>query len=255
MLKVSIITVVKNRKDTILRAIKSVYEQDHKNIEYIIVDGQSVDGTVDIISDAISNKTKFISQNDRNMYEAINTGLSNATGEIIGLLHSDDFFSNTSVISNIATIFCQKKIDLLYGDVEFFDRKNIFNTVRYYRSNLFHPNLLKFGLIPAHTSIFMRRELIDRVGLYKTNFKIAGDFEYLCRIFSNQNLKYYYLPATLVKMQSGGLSNYSLRSRFLTNYELNIAAKINNLGANRLTLSMRYFYKFYEYLFFLFNKK
>jgi glycosyltransferase involved in cell wall biosynthesis len=245
---------VKNRKDTILRAIKSVYDQDHKNIEYIIVDGQSVDGTVDIISDAISNKTKFISQNDRNMYEAINTGISNATGEIIGLLHSDDFFSNNSVVSNIAAIFSHKKIDLLYGDVEFFDRKNIFRTTRYYRSNFFRPNLLKFGLIPAHTSIFMRRELIDRVGLYKTNFKIAGDFEYLCRIFSDQNLKYYYLPATLVKMQSGGISNYSLRSRILTNYELNIAARINNLGTNRFILSLRYFYKIFESLIFMFKK-
>jgi glycosyltransferase involved in cell wall biosynthesis len=254
MLKVSVITVVKNRKDTILRAIKSVYEQDHKNIEYIIVDGQSVDGTVDIISDAIDDKTKFISQNDRNMYEAINTGISNATGEIIGLLHSDDFFFNNSVVYNIATIFSQKKIDLLYGDVEFFDQKNINKKIRLYRSNFFHPNLLRFGLIPAHTSIFMRRELIDRMGLYKTNFKIAGDFEYLCRIFRDKNLKYYYLPATLVRMQGGGISNHSLRSRILTNYELNIAAKENNLGANRFTLSMRYFYKLYEYLFFLFNK-
>ena len=124
------------------------------------------------------------------MYEAINTGLNNINGEIFGLLHSDDYFINNCIISRIIDLFEKSDIDLIYGDVEFFNKGNITESIRKYSSKFFKPSLLKYGLIPAHPSIFMRKSLLNKVGNYDTNFNIAGDFEFLCRVFNCNLLKY-----------------------------------------------------------------
>ncbi|MGD1912319.1 MAG: glycosyltransferase family 2 protein [Rivularia sp. (in: cyanobacteria)] len=158
-MKVSIITVVRNNESTIAHAINSVLSQDYPDIEYIVIDGDSDDATVDIIKSYGKRINRFISESDEGMYDGMNKGLKLATGNIVGLLNSDDFYEHNGVISEVVEQFIRRKVDLIFGDIVFVNPQNLHQVIRYYSSAKFHPQLLSWGWIPAHTSCFLKREV------------------------------------------------------------------------------------------------
>jgi glycosyltransferase involved in cell wall biosynthesis len=248
MIKFSIITIVKNREDTISRAIISVLSQDYQNVEYIIINGLSTDGTLDEIKKFKDPKITVISEQDFGIYDALNKGINNATGDVIGIMHSDDFYKDSNILSDIAKEFEGAHLDIVYGDVEYFSKNSVNLTTRYYNSSYFNPNRIKFGIIPAHTASFIKRNLLLDIGLYNKNFIIAGDFELFLRIFYHRNSNYKYIPRSIIRMQSGGLSNISIKSRLLINKEIILAGKINNINLSYFFINFRYILKIFEYI-------
>ena len=197
-MKVSIITVCYNSEKYISNCIDSVLNQEYSNIEYIVVDGNSADRTVDIIKSYKNGISRFISEPDKGIYDAMNKGIGLATGEIIGILNSDDYFTNSQIIGKVVDAFKSENIDALYGDVRFINPKNAGRTVRYYSSKNFNFNKFKYGFMPAHPSFYIKRIFYEQFGYYKTDYKIASDFEFMLRVFSHSEMKLKYIPMTFV---------------------------------------------------------
>ena len=168
-MKVSIVTTVFNRKESIERALLSIHSQSYKNIEHIIIDGLSNDGTVEIISNFIKDKDNiiFISEEDKGIYDAINKGISMATGEIVGLMHSDDYYFNDNIVSEIAELFVNNEIDAAYADAVYFNKSDPNKITRRYKSKNFNKNMLAWGLMPAHTTLYLRNNVFKTHGKYK----------------------------------------------------------------------------------------
>jgi len=244
---ISIITVTYNSAGTISDTIKSVLAQTYPNIEYIIVDGFSTDGTVDIINSFGKNISKFISEPDKGIYDAINKGIKIASGDIIGILNSDDFFYDNNVIERVALVFNEKEIDAAIGDVQFVDPLNTSKIVRYYSSKHFNTGKFKYGFMPAHPSFYVKRELFGKLGYYKTDYKIAADYELLIRFLYVNKIRYKYLEMPFVSMRTGGVSNKSICSNFILNKEIARACKENGIRTNYLNIYSKYFLKLFEY--------
>ncbi|MBU3553987.1 glycosyltransferase [Polynucleobacter sp. UB-Piko-W3] len=245
-MKVSIITVVRNGASTISRSIESVLSQDYPSVEYIVVDGASTDCTLSIINSYGSRINVVISEPDDGIYDAMNKGIMRATGEIIGILNADDSYSSCHVLSEVAALFQIRDIDALYADLEYFSAERPNHVYRLYRSKYFSPNRLQFGLMPAHPTLFLRRSVYENYGLFSSAYKIAGDFEFVARIFKNDVLKYYYLPKILVRMQLGGVSTSGFSSAVILNKEILKACYSNNIPSNYLKLLLRYSLKLME---------
>ncbi|KAB2870183.1 MAG: glycosyltransferase, partial [Bacteroidales bacterium] len=209
-MRVSIITVVYNNSSTIKSAIESVLSQTYKDIEYIVVDGASTDGTVDIIKEYGDRIDKFVSEPDKGIYNAMNKGIKLSTGDIVGILNSDDFFTNNSIIQNIVDSF-DNDIDAIYGDIQFVDPNNLNKIVRYYSSERFKRSSFKYGFMPAHPSFYVRRKFYEELGLYKEDYKIGADYELLVRFLYCNNLKTKYLKFPFVCMRTGGVSNQNFK--------------------------------------------
>ena len=205
-MKVSIITVVYNNKNCIFDCLQSVLNQNYPNIEVIVIDGGSTDGTQQVIESFSDQLTYYTSEKDKGLFDALNKGISKATGDVIGILHSDDLFYSDGTISQIAEAFNQSKADLVYGDGMYVDREDTRKIKRIYTSKEFHKKYLNFGWIPLHTTIFVKRELFQKYGLYVLNYPIASDYEISLRWFSNPAIKTYYLNKWIVKMRLGGQS-------------------------------------------------
>ncbi len=205
-MKVSIITSCFNREGTIAQTIESVLEQDYPNIEYIIIDGASKDNSLQIIRKYEHRITKIISEPDKGMYEAINKGLKLATGDIVGLLHSDDFFFSKSVISDIVATFKQSNADLVYGNGLYVDPENTNLVVRNWISGNYKRWKVKCGWLPLHPTVYIRKKLIERIGLYDESYRIAADSEFLIRYLYKTNIQISYLNQYIVRMRMGGLS-------------------------------------------------
>ena len=244
----TIITVSYNSKKTISDTINSVLAQTYPNIEYIIIDGGSTDGTVDIVNSYGNRISKFISEPDRGMYDAINKGILLATGDIIGTLNSDDFFCDVTVIQKIADVFIDENTDAVIGDVQFVDTKDNSRIFRYYSSKKFHPGKFKFGFMPAHPGFYVRRNFFETLGYYKTDYTIAADYELLIRFLYNNKLRSKYLPMPFVSMRRGGVSNKSIFSNILLNKEIARACKENGIRTNYLNIYSKYFFKIFEFL-------
>lgn len=249
-MKVTIITICYNCEQTIERTIKSVLSQNYSQIEYIVIDGESTDKTLDIIKSYSNKISKIISEKDDGIYNAINKGLKIATGDIISLLHGNDVFAHERVINDVVNYFIEyHKVDLLITDVAF--KKNFLadDTVRYYPSKLFKPWFLRFGYSPPHLSTFFSRKVINVVGLYDENFMIAGDFEYFVRCILINNLNFKLINRCYIFMSTGGLSNKSLKSYYISSKEINYALKKNNFYSNILITFLRFPLKFIQYIF------
>lgn len=249
MLKISIITVSYNSEKTIYDTIKSVYNQDYDNIEYIIVDGNSSDNTTNIIKEfepKFNGKIKWISESDKGIYDAMNKGLMMATGDIVGILNSDDFYTSNNVITTVANAFNNNKIDAIYADVHFIKDNNPEKISRYYSSKIFKRWLMRFGFMPAHPSFYIKRECFDKFGLYNTSYKIVADFEFLLRTIFIGRIKTQYIAKDFVTMRTGGASTSGINSHKQIMREHIRAFKENNIFTNRLLLSMRYIYKIFE---------
>ena len=249
MLKLSIITVSYNSEKTIYDTIKSVYNQDYDNIEYIIVDGNSSDNTTNIIKEfepKFNGKIKWISESDKGIYDAMNKGLMMATGDIVGILNSDDFFTSDDVISTVNETFEKYNPDAIYGDIHFVNDDNLNKIVRYYSSKIFKRGLMRFGFMPAHPSFYIKKECFDKFGLYNTTYKIAADFEFLLRTIYIGRIKTQYIAKDFVTMRTGGISTSGINSHKQIMKEHIRAFKENNVFTNRVLLSMRYVHKIFE---------
>lgn len=245
-MKVSIITVTYNSAQTLADTICSVGNQDYKDIEYLIIDGNSTDGTQKIILDYPDTVTYWISEPDKGLYDAMNKGIQMATGDIVGIINSDDFYHRPDAISRVVKAFREFGTQCIYADVRFVAPDNLDKTVRYYSSKGFTPARFKQGLMPAHPTFFTYRENFLKHGLYKTDYRIAADFELLIRFLYKNRLSSHYLPIDLMKMRTGGLSTKSWRSNVIINKEDLRACKENGLKTNYFWLYSRYFKKLLE---------
>ncbi|MGM0945470.1 MAG: glycosyltransferase family 2 protein [Bacteroidota bacterium] len=247
-MKVSIITVTYNSAATLKDTIESVASQDYPNIEYIIVDGNSKDGTLDIIRSYNGTVSKWLSEPDKGLYDAMNKGIQMASGDVVGIINSDDFYHRTDAISQVVNAFQEFRVDSVYADVRFVRPDNLDKTVRYYSSQSFSLESFKIGRMPAHPTFFTYRKNFEKYGYYRTDYKIAADFELLVRFLYREKLSYFYLPIDLMKMRTGGLSTKSWKSNVIINQEDLRACKENGLDTNYFWLYSRYFQKLLEYL-------
>ena len=228
-MRVSIITVVYNNRNTIKDAVESVLNQTYKNIEYIIVDGASTDGTVEIIKSYGDSIDKFISEKDNGIYDAMNKGIKLASGDIIGILNSDDFYVGDNIIEKVVRTFKEQKVDSVYGDLVYVDSKDTNKIVRYWKSKPYKKGLFKKGWHPAHPTFFVKKEIYDKYGIFDLDFKIAADYELMLRFLEKYQISSSYIPEVLVKMRVGGKSNQSIKNIIKANIESYNAWKVNNL--------------------------
>ncbi len=229
MIKVSIITVTYNSAQYLEDCILSVINQTYNNIEYIIIDGKSTDNTVSIIKKYEGKIQKWISETDRGMYDAINKGMSMATGEIIGTLNSDDIFDNNEVLEKIVNVFSENNVDSIYGDLEYVAPENTNKIFRIWKGKNYNRNLFLKGWMPAHPTFYFRRELFEKYGGYENHFYTAADYELMARYLYKNHASSYYIPSLIVKMRTGGQSNSDLRSRIRANRRDYLAMKKNNI--------------------------
>jgi len=205
-MKVSIITIVYNNQACIADCIQSVLNQTYPNIEHIVIDGGSTDGTQQQIEPFQHQLAYYVSEKDKGLYDALNKGIRQATGDVIGILHSDDLFYEPNSIQKIVDTLKTTNADLVYAKGQYVDQENIDKVKRIYASKPYRNRYLPFGWIPLHTTIYVRREVFEQYGLYKENYRIASDYEISQRWFQNDKIKKVYLNEWVVKMRLGGKS-------------------------------------------------
>jgi glycosyltransferase involved in cell wall biosynthesis len=245
-IKFSVITVSRNSVETIERAIKSVGQQNWSNVEHIVIDGGSTDGTVEVLQNNCSKLSYMISEPDHGIYDAMNKGLLQASGDVICFLNSDDQYASADVLSEVALRMELHGLDALMGDVSYFEKSDPMRIVRRYQSSHFSPKRLAWGWMPAHPALFLRKHIFDSVGGFKINYRISGDFEFIVRAFNKSNLTYMHFPEVLVRMQVGGVSTGGWRSKILLNQEMLRACRENGIRTNLPMLLSRYPLKFLE---------
>jgi glycosyltransferase involved in cell wall biosynthesis len=247
-IKFSVITVCYNSGKTIGATLRSVREQTHKNIEHIIIDGGSMDNTLEVLAIEGLHVSHIISEKDEGIYDAMNKGLKLATGDVIAFLNADDYYIDQSVLADVAQIMVTENLDVLYGDVIFFSLKNKKFILRRYNSGRFSISKLGLGWMPAHPALFIRKFIFKEVGVFRTDYRIAGDFEFIVRVFNNLKIKHRHWAKALVCMQIGGISTSGWRATFLINREMISACRINGISTNWLKISIRYFFKIFEFI-------
>ena len=253
-MKISIITVCYNCQETISFTLNSVLNQDYKNIEHIIIDGASTDNTINIINQYNFKNKKFISEKDKGIYDAMNKGISIATGDIITVLNSDDIYQNNSTITDVVKIIKEFPNEKIYiGNVIFFKNNNFTNISRIYSSKFFKKWMLNIGVMPPHPSAFIRKE-IYKIYKYDTKFKIASDFEFFLRLFKINNYNFKYLDHIIVRMRTGGISGKNILSYLISTIEIAKAFKKNKLFSNYLFILFRIPFKISQFNVF-FKKK
>lgn len=239
-MKISIITVVYNNEKTIKEAIESVLSQSYSNIEYIIIDGNSVDSTVNIIKEYELKLGYFISENDRGIYDAMNKGIKAATGDVVGILNSDDLYQDTNVIESIMNQFNQdSSLDIVYGDLVYVKSNNVDRVVRNWNSKSYNNNFFEAGNVPPHPSLFVKRKVYEEAGFFNLDYKLAADYEFMLRIFKKHNFKSKYINQVIVKMRLGGATNQSLSNIQKQNTEILYAWRNNNLKIPLLLMPLR----------------
>lgn len=251
-MKISLITVTFNSSNTLRDTIQSVLSQTYPDIEYIIVDGLSQDNSIEIIKEYVplfQGRLKWISEKDNGLYDAMNKGIRMATGDIVGVINSDDFYHRTDIISKVAEAFQDKSLQAVYGDIRFVHPENLDKTVRYYSSSNFSPKWFRYGFMPAHPTFFTYRSCFEELGYYKTNYRIAADYELLIRFLYVHHLKSHYLPLDFMKMRTGGTSTASVKSNILLNREIVRACWENGIHTCTVLLYLKYFIKVFELIF------
>ena len=238
-MKVSIITVCYNSEATLEDTLRSVKQQDHSGIEHIVIDGGSSDKTLSILEKHKSSIAKLVSEKDRGIYFAINKGIAMATGDIVGILHSDDFYASDRVISRVVREFTSRGKDSVYGDLQYVSRENPEKVVRYWKSEAFDPRLFLKGWMPSHPTFFVKRKIYSECGIFDTQFTQAADYELMLRFLYKHKISASYIPEVLVKMRAGGVSNRSVRNRVKANAEDRLAWKVNGLKPTLFTLILK----------------
>ena len=245
-MKVTIITVCYNSANTIEKTILSVRNQTYKNIEYIIVDGNSKDTTLSIIKKHENIISNWISEPDKGLYDAMNKGIDMATGDLIGILNSDDVFNSESVIEEIVDFHKRYDIDASVGNIV--QHKENGKIIRLYSSKYWNPERLKIGFMPPHPSIFFKKELFDKFGNYDLGFKIGADYELITRFFLKNKISWKYSGITTTAMLVGGLSSSGSSSYNLITKEIQKALSMNGIVFSPLKIKMRFFWKIIGFL-------
>lgn len=227
-IKVSIVTVCRNSEDTIGFAIESACKQVYSNIEHIIIDGGSIDNTVDIVNRYKSNVSKFISEKDQGIYDAMNKGIRFAKGEIIGFLNADDVYASETVISEIVAFMQKNCLEAVYGDLVYIDRQDSKKVVRYWKPGEYKIGAFYRGWVPPHPTFFCRKEVFEKFGYFNDSFQIAADFELMLRFIEKHKIHVGYLPRVIVKMRTGGKANV-LRGIIRGNCEIVKSFRLNGL--------------------------
>lgn len=226
---VSIITVCFNSAKTIRETIDSVLLQDYPTIQYIIVDGGSVDGTVDIVREYEERIDVFISEPDRGIYDAMNKGIRAATGEVVGMLNSDDIYADPHVVSELMRALCEQDVEAVFADLVYVDQTDTSRVRRYYDSGRWRPSRFRFGWMPAHPTFFIKRQWYVRYGLFSLDYRVAADFEMLVRLLHTGRASYAHVGRPIVRMRVGGISTSGLRHRLLHNREIVRACRANGI--------------------------
>jgi len=245
MKKISIITVAYNSERTISDTMQSLNAQNYDHIEHIIIDGASTDTTLEIIEKYRSADSIVISEPDDGIYDAMNKGVMMASGDIIGILNSDDVFAHPDVLSHIADALEPEEVDACYADIVFV-KDNLRDVVRYYRSNNFSKERLAYGWMPAHPSLYVKSKLYENFGLYKSDYKIAADYEWIARLFNKHRIIAKYVPEVWVKMRMGGVSTSGIRSNLLLSREIVRACRENGIKTNLFKVCLKYPQKLLE---------
>ena len=227
---ITIVTAVYNREDTVAQAVASVRDQTYPFVEHVVIDGGSSDTTLARIKSCRSPRVVLRSGPDKGIYDALNKGITLARGEVVGLMHSDDYFSHRQVIERVAKAFTDPELDLVYGDLDYVSAKDPQKIVRKWRSGSYSRSSLARGWMPPHPTVFARRRVIEQMGSYDTSYRIAADYDAILRWFGSPNVKCAYLPEVLVKMRIGGESNRSLDRILLKSREDLQAMRTNGVG-------------------------
>jgi glycosyltransferase len=235
---VSLITATYNSRATIADTIRSVTSQTYSDIEHVIIDGSSTDDTLEIVRSTPNRISKIISEPDKGIYDALNKGIINSCGDIIGILHSDDLLASDIIIEEICRKFVQTTADIVYGDLIYVRNMNKDIIVRYWRSRPFDRSLLYKGWMPAHPTMFIRREVYMKYGQYDLQYNISSDYDLILRLMQIRDLKFEYLPIVITKMRMGGASNRSLGNIFLKSKEDYSIMKKNGFS-NPLAILLR----------------
>lgn len=251
-MKISIITVTFNSDTTVQDTIESILKQKYQNYEYLVIDGGSKDNTVDIIKKyepMFGGRMKWTSERDKGMYDGINKGIRMATGDVVGIINSDDFYHRTDIFDIIAKTFEENKdIQAIYGDVRFVHPDNLEKTVRYYSCKHWKPWRFRFGFMPAHPTFFTYKENFEKYGYYQYDYHIAADYELLIRHLYTNKVPAKYVPVDFMKMRTGGRSTNGWKANVLLNKEIVRACKENGIWTCMPLLFMKYFIKVFELL-------
>ena len=229
-MKISVVTAVYNRQATIAQALQSVRSQTHNPVEHILQDGGSNDTTLEIIADFAGPDTHLYSGPDDGIYDAINKGIARATGDVIGLMHSDDYFPHSDVLARVADAFCDPEIDGVYGDLDYVAAADTDRVIRRWKSGDMTRAKLKRGWMPPHPTLYLRRSVLDRFGTYDTRYAISADYDAMLRWLWTEKIKLAYIPEVLVKMRVGGESNRSLERIVQKSREDYQALRSNKVG-------------------------
>jgi len=247
-MKISIITVVLNRVDYIEDCIKSVISQDYKDVEYIVIDGGSSDGTLNTIGKYESRISRLVSEPDNGMYDALNKGLRLASGAIIAFLHADDIFAHDQVLSKVAAIFRDTQTDAGYGDLLYVSRNDPTRVVRYWKSGSYNLRRFYWGWMPPHPTFFVKRSIYEKYGMFNLSLSSAADYELMLRFLFKRGITCTYIPEILVKMRTGGQSNVSLRNRIRAHRMDHRAWQVNGLRPYPWTILFKPLSKILQYI-------
>lgn len=246
-MKISIITVTYNSAATLGDTLTCIQSQDHPDIEHVLVDGGSTDGTQRIIGD-FPHVANWISEKDQGLYDAMNKGIRMATGDVIGILNSDDIYTGPSVVSAMAGAFAEPGVMAAYADLQYVRADDTGRIIRTWKAGGFRKKNLYYGWMPPHPTFFVRKEVYDRVGLFDTRLRSAADYELMLRILLRYDIPARYVPGVIVKMRAGGTSNATLWNRLRANKEDRLAWKLNNLRPYFFTLYMKPLRKISQYI-------
>ncbi len=228
-MRISIITVVYNSVHTVMDAVRSVRSQSHPDIEYIMIDGASTDGTTELLEQNESLFDRFVSEKDDGLYDAINKGIGMASGDFVGLMHADDLYADNQVVADLVNLLQMQKADSIYGDLVYVKRDDPAQVVRKWSAGDYHQRKFLFGWMPPHPTFYIRRERLEETGLYDPSFQSAADYEFLLRSLYKHKVTSAYLPRVLVKMRVGGKSNATLGNRLRANRQDSRAWRANGL--------------------------
>lgn len=237
-MKISIITATYNSAATVKDTLISIQQQNHPDIEHIIVDGRSADHTLEIVS-GFPHVAKVVSEKDKGIYDAMNKGVALATGDVIGILNSDDIYTDPTVLSAVAAAFSDPEVMTCYADLQYVHPANLNRTIRTWKSGPFKKKNFYNGWMPPHPTFFVRKEVYEQLGLFNLDLRSAADYEIMLRILLKHGLNSYYIPRVLVKMRAGGMSNASFANRLRANKEDRLAWKLNGLQPRFFTLYMK----------------
>jgi glycosyltransferase involved in cell wall biosynthesis len=244
---ISIITATYNSAATVRDTLDCIAKQDYANVEHIIVDGLSKDNTLGIVLE-FPHVKKVVSEKDKGIYDAMNKGVALATGDVIGILNSDDFYCHPQVLSNVMKAFEDPAIDAVYGDLHYVHQQQTGKITRRWKAGRFKASSFYYGWMPPHPAFFVRRKVYEQAGLFNTSLKSAADYELMLRVLLKHKMKAAYIPEVLVKMRAGGMSNVTLKNRLHANKEDRQAWELNQLKPYFFTIWLKPVRKIFQFI-------